>query len=220
MAAFRPRLLEASDPGARMDALASLSSTGSGRAGFVRGISRGVSLAIASDAVEAPLRIRRALAPLERRNGDIRTGNARAFASGQLGCILQNRRQREQNFISLGKPGQKWDCRTLSEGDDPPVWCHGFQTDNSGDPFSGEKLVCESLSRFLTTFVLQELTFGSKFYLIDEKLSALMESEREAVVPLWTEPTFMATATTSFSGEMFSSRKIGWPPIMKLQSPF
>jgi hypothetical protein len=84
-----------------------------------------------------------------------------------------------------------WDCRTLPEGEDPPVWCDGDLIDERGGYFSGEKLICESLSRFLTTFVLQELTFGSRLHLVDEGLSARFASERDSAVPIWTDGPYV-----------------------------
>ena len=51
--------------------------------------------------------------------------------------------------------------------------------------FRGERLVCDSLSRFLTTFVLQEITLGSRVCLCDEGLTARFESERDSTIPVW-----------------------------------
>jgi len=84
-----------------------------------------------------------------------------------------------------------WDCRTLADEDDPPVWCHGDHTDEQGHWFTGEKLVCDSLSRFLVTFVLQEVTLGSKLHLCDENLSALFDAERHSVIPVWTNGPYV-----------------------------
>ena len=84
-----------------------------------------------------------------------------------------------------------WNCRTLAEGDDPPVWCYGCHMDEEGKWYKGEKLVCESLSRFLVTFVLQEIAFGSRLCLCDERLDARFESERDRSIPVWTDGPYV-----------------------------
>lgn len=84
-----------------------------------------------------------------------------------------------------------WDCRTLPDGDDPPVWCYGDQMDENDNWYTGERRVCDSLSRFLVSFVLQELTLGSRLYLCDESLSALFDSQRHLAVPVWTHGPYV-----------------------------
>ncbi|MFO0891085.1 MAG: hypothetical protein U0790_18315 [Isosphaeraceae bacterium] len=91
-----------------------------------------------------------------------------------------------------------WDCRTLPEGDDPPVWCNGDQFVEDGECFQGERLVSDSLSRFLTTFVIQELTFGSRHCLCDEGLSARFTEEKDAAIPVWTQGPYVYGKTASF----------------------
>lgn len=72
-----------------------------------------------------------------------------------------------------------WTCSTLVEGDDPPVWCDGAHEDGK------RKKVCESLSRFLVSFVLQELAAGSKLSLVDEGLSKKFAASKSEEVPIW-----------------------------------
>ncbi len=91
-----------------------------------------------------------------------------------------------------------WDCRTLGHGEDPPVWCCGDQFDEEGELFRGERLVCDSLSRFLTSFVLQEMTFGSQVCLSDDALSALFEAQRALTTPVWTKGEYVHSNDDEF----------------------
>ena len=84
-----------------------------------------------------------------------------------------------------------WDCRTLVQGEDPPVWCYGDQMDETGSWFTGEKAVSNSLTRFLTTFVLQEISLGSRLYLCDEGLDDLYASQQDSVIPVWTQGQYV-----------------------------
>lgn len=79
-----------------------------------------------------------------------------------------------------------WVCRTLPEGDDPPVWCEGDFYDAKGKDFvEGEAQICDSLSKFLVTFVLQELTIGSRFILEEDTLKRKFKSAKSGKIPLW-----------------------------------
>lgn len=91
-----------------------------------------------------------------------------------------------------------WDCRTLPEGDDPPVWCNGDQFDEDGGSFQGERVVSDSLSRFLTIFVLQELAFGSRRCLCDEGLDARFAAEKDLATSVWTEGPYVHGKTANF----------------------
>ncbi|MEW4569716.1 hypothetical protein AB1L88_17770 [Tautonia sp. JC769] len=91
-----------------------------------------------------------------------------------------------------------WDCRTLSEGEDPPVWANGDQWDEDGSVFSGERLVCESLSRLLVTFVLQELSCGARICLSDDGLGERFASERDTSVPVWLEGPYVYGSESNF----------------------
>lgn len=103
-------------------------------------------------------------------------------------CLVRLHRIRptdDGKIIFLHENQGVWDCRTLPEGNDPPVWCYGDQANESGEYFTGEKQVCESLSRFLVTFTLQELTLGSQLQVCDDNLDALFDNKKSEVVPLW-----------------------------------
>jgi hypothetical protein len=85
-------------------------------------------------------------------------------------------------LVFLDENQGNWTFATLPEGDDPPVWVE--------DVFDGYNqgkwgLVSRSLSRFLVTFCLQELLFGSRLCLHDEHLDRLFESSRSDSIPLW-----------------------------------
>lgn len=90
-----------------------------------------------------------------------------------------------------------WGCRTLSEGDDPPVWCRDdfvtVQERNGGD-----KLVCDSLSRFLTTFVLQEAILGSRLCLHDPRLGSFFELQSGSADAIWLNGPYVYDSEYSF----------------------
>ena len=54
-----------------------------------------------------------------------------------------------------------WKCLTLPLGDDPPVWCVGDQLNEDGKSFTGEKIISESLSCFMVSYVLNEISIGA-----------------------------------------------------------
>ncbi len=82
-----------------------------------------------------------------------------------------------------------WSLATSAAGDDPPVWidadnvgigqCHTWPKAN------------ESLSRFLTTFCLQELTFGSRMGVWDAELTRMFRSGQPSITPLWLNRTYV-----------------------------
>jgi hypothetical protein len=85
-------------------------------------------------------------------------------------------------LIFLNENQGNWRCATLPEGDDPPVWVENvFGTYGQGE----WGLVTNSLSRFLVTFCLQELLFGSRICLHDKNLLRHFESANDEAVPLW-----------------------------------
>jgi hypothetical protein len=47
------------------------------------------------------------------------------------------------------------------------------------------------LSRFLVTFVLQELTLGSRLYLCDEGLDRFFETQMDRAIPIWTRGPYV-----------------------------
>ncbi|QDU44656.1 hypothetical protein Mal52_31420 [Symmachiella dynata] len=91
-----------------------------------------------------------------------------------------------------------WVCSTQTDGDDPPVWCDGDLWDEDGEPLQGEKKVCESLSRFLVTFVLQEITVGSRLCLSDNGLSKRFEETKDKAVVVWENGPYVYGSEASF----------------------
>jgi hypothetical protein len=197
MGTFRPRLLEAETAGPRMDALCAFIPFWLGP----RQSSYGESAeALSGRPLPMPLRRLYQFAgrwPHRDHPGPIES-TVPAFSHQDGLKALDNLGSAEDGKISFLVENQgNWNCRTLAEGDDPPVWCNGDQVDEEGD-FRGERLVCDSLSRFLTTFVLQELTLGSLLCLWDEGLSARFASERDAALPVWTGGPYVSGADRDF----------------------
>lgn len=89
----------------------------------------------------------------------------------------------EGKLIFLDENQGNWTCATLSEGDDPPVWVEDVVDLHRQGNW---RLVTESLSRFLVTFCLRELLFGSQLLLCDKLLERSFESSKDSVIPLWT----------------------------------
>jgi hypothetical protein len=91
-----------------------------------------------------------------------------------------------------------WVCSTLVDGDDPPVWCEGDVWDNDGELPRGGKKVCDSLSKFLVTFVLQEITLGSRFCLSDDGLTEQFETSKADAIPVWDHGPYVHGSDASF----------------------
>lgn len=185
MASVRPRLMDAVDPIARMDALCEFIAFWLGP--------RQPSFGESADAVaerQLPLPLIRlylfagrwphweqqgpteyAVPALSHQDTLVLLQRVKLEPDGKIGFLIENQ--------------GVWDCRTLPGGEDPPVWCYGDQMDENENWFTGEKLVCDSLSRFLVTFVLQELTLGARLQLCDEGLANLFESHRASAIPIW-----------------------------------
>jgi hypothetical protein len=89
-----------------------------------------------------------------------------------------------------------WTCATLPDGEDPPVWAEGDLGDvgagnGVNDGTVKRRLVSESLSRFLVTFCLQELLFGSKLCISDDALTNYLESSKESAALLWSNGPYV-----------------------------
>jgi hypothetical protein len=80
-----------------------------------------------------------------------------------------------------------WNCHTLTTGDDPPVWKTTFQQRKNGKWISRDKLICRSLSSFLTTFVLRELVFGSHVWLCDQDTEERFAAEKGTARAIWVD---------------------------------
>ncbi|TWU13126.1 hypothetical protein CA54_19520 [Symmachiella macrocystis] len=91
-----------------------------------------------------------------------------------------------------------WVCSTHTDGDDPPVWVDGDHWNEDGEPFQGEKKVCDSLSKFLVTFVLQEIALGSRLCLSDNGLRKQFEEIKDKAVVIWENGPYVYGSDASF----------------------
>jgi hypothetical protein len=81
-----------------------------------------------------------------------------------------------------------WWCETLINQDDPPVFSNASSLDGSDE---GMREVCPSLSHFLTTFCLHELSFGSKhLFCVDSEPQDARELVTGNLEPLWLDGTY------------------------------
>jgi hypothetical protein len=195
MSTFRPRLLEAVTAGDRMGALCEFIEfwLGPRRPSF--GEAEG-----ALDGRPLPMPLRRLYGfagrwPHREDRGTIEHVVPALSHQDSLVALHELKSVDGGKVVFLWENQGNWDCRTLPEGDDPPVWCHGDHEDEHGNWFRGERLVCESLSSFLVTFTLQELTLGSLVCLGDEGLKdhflSVRDMELSSAVPIWLEGTYV-----------------------------
>lgn len=132
------------------------------------------------------------------------TRNESPWAVGAFSCqdtlipLSKLKTRADGKVAFLAENQECWECRTLASGDDAPVWCEGDSFDVHGKCPNGETLVSDSLSRFLVTFVLQELTLGSRFSLTDEELSKAFESDKSAAIPMWLKGPYVYGDDTDF----------------------
>jgi hypothetical protein len=101
-------------------------------------------------------------------------------------------------LIFLEENQQAWDCRTLPTGEDPPVWCHMERPDRHGVYRMTDELVCDSLSRLLTTYALQELAIATH-RMSDEVLSTRFFGERNSAVPVWIDGPYVYGSDDNYS---------------------
>jgi hypothetical protein len=66
---------------------------------------------------------------------------------------------RDDSFDFLTENQSCWTCATIADHVDPPVYIHSAESID----IEGRKLISDSLSRFLATYALQELTFELDF---------------------------------------------------------
>ena len=186
MATFHPRLLEAATPGARIHALCEFIEFWLGP----RRPSYGESArALAERPLPMPLKRLYEFAgrwPVWDRQEPIEYTVPALSHQDSLVALHRLKYEADGKVVFLYENQAVWDCRTLATGEDPPVWCYGDQMDEQENWFRGERLVCELLSHFLATFVLQELTLGSRLHLCDEGLNTRFVAERDSAVPVWT----------------------------------
>ena len=74
-----------------------------------------------------------------------------------------------------------WSCEVELDQDDPPVYCDIAEAFGEGEGF---EIVCDSLSHFLVTFCLQELTLSSK-YMGNFDCTSIDELSHIAIKPIW-----------------------------------
>lgn len=104
----------------------------------------------------------------------------------------------EGRIAFLDENQGNWECSTLVQGDDPPVWCNGDFFDDEGGPHEGDKQACDSLSKFLVTFVLQEITFGSRVTLGDDALTEQFEAKNAKAIPVWEHGPYVSGSESCF----------------------
>jgi hypothetical protein len=105
---------------------------------------------------------------------------------------------KNERLIFLDENQGNWDCRTLCDGDDPPVWCCGDHADENANSFASESLACGSLSRFLVSFALQELLFGAPLCLAGDPVESLFRQDLENARPLWLDGPYVFGSMHSF----------------------
>ena len=191
MTSFRPRIEDATDTNSRMDALCEFIEFWLGPRQALYG-EPPESLA----ALDSPMPLHRLYAfagrwPNSQNQGYVGYAVPAFSTQDTLALLHELKIETGGKLVFLYENQGVWDCRTLTEGNNPPVWCCGDQMDENGKWFTGEKLVCDSLSRFLVTFVLQEITLGARLYLCDKVLAALFESESSSALPVWTEGKYV-----------------------------
>lgn len=187
MATFHPRLMEATTPAARMDALCEFIAFWLGERQPDYGES---AESLAKHPLPMPLKRLYEFAgrwPHWDRQGSSNYVVPIFSHQDNLAALGTLKYEADGKVVFLHENQDVWDCRTLASGGDPPVWCFGDHMDEGENWFRGEKLACNSLSHFLITFVLQELTLGARFILLhDEGLSTRFGAERKSAVPVWT----------------------------------
>ena len=191
MAAFSPNLLEAATPDARMDALCQFIEFWLGPRRPDYGES---TRTLSEHSLPMPLKRLYEFAgrwPNWDHQGPIQYAVPAFAHQDSLAALDTLKHESDGKVVFLHENQGVWNCRTLSHGDDPPVWCYGDQMDEQENWFTGERLVCDSLSRFLVTFVLQEITSGARLHLSDEGLTARFESQQSSVVPIWLDGPYV-----------------------------
>ena len=82
-----------------------------------------------------------------------------------------------------------WSLATRTAGDDAPVW---IDAEDVGIEKCDEwPKANDSLASLLTTFCLQELTFGARFGVWDTELTRLFRSGLPNITPLWLNGTYV-----------------------------
>jgi len=82
-------------------------------------------------------------------------------------------------LVFLWENQGNWKCATLADGDDPPVWI-----DDWVEGTGAWLVAADSLARFLVSYCLQELLYGSKLCVSDPSLTELFDADASST-PLW-----------------------------------
>jgi hypothetical protein len=207
MADFRPQLLEATNASARMDALCKFVEHWLGPRRSAYGEP---SSALAGRSLPMPLQ------RLYEFAGRWPNWNYRHLIEWNVPALshqdslvnVENLSYAsDQKVIFLVENQGGWDCRTLAAGDDPPVWCNKEMDLQS----TKDNAICDSLSRFLTTFVLQELTLGSRLCKYEEGSPTHLEVEKNSLVPLWNGPYVYGNKDYYLWGDVLVAKLSGKP---------
>jgi len=202
MDAFRPRLMEAETARARMDALCE----------FLEFWLRPYRSTPAepyrlSGDYRAPMPLRRLYECAARLADDehpflSRAGGYCVEIFTRQDCLVEPGSlpfDEAGRIIFLDENQACWDCRTLPEGEDPPVWCHREMGDKDGVIHVTDEVVSESLSRFLASYALQEIAIGSRHHVRDEALSHRWALERDAANPLWIDGPYVYGSDSNYN---------------------
>lgn len=96
-------------------------------------------------------------------------------------------------LIFLDENQAVWTCATLTDGDDPPVWVEDVFEEYEQGKWG---LVTESLSRFLVTFCLRGMLYGSKYCLHDKAFERLWDASSDERTSLWLDGDYTYSART------------------------
>lgn len=121
-----------------------------------------------------------------------------AFAHQDTLLALDRLKTEGGKVVFLYENQGNWKCRTLPAGEDPPVWCEGELWDEKGESLSGELQVCGSLSRFLVSFVLQELALASRMHVLDRGLTERFRAAKAEATPLWLNGQYVHGTSYNF----------------------
>lgn len=99
-----------------------------------------------------------------------------------------NRIKRFGDMIEFAWENQDcFTCRTLSHGEDPPVFSNLLH--EIGEADAEFEVTCDSLIHFLITFGLREALFSSRFLLVPEV--SPLETGKGGFTPLWIDGVYM-----------------------------
>ncbi len=89
-----------------------------------------------------------------------------------------------------------WYCETEANAADPPIYSDSTAYDH-GEPEGTMRVVCPSLSHFLTTFCLQEVFFGSQhLFCIDSEVAAPADLVTDEVTDVWVNGVYVYNEPT------------------------